>query len=468
MALGKGKSNLKKNTMKKQSNNIEASPRNRKGQQASGELNRRELRRRRRHRNQVAAVSVTIVIVGSAIFFGLWGAKQIINGFHTNSYNINTGIELESQEQGDVVANDEITIDSDIVESNEPVEYARDELDDVVDAYLADMTLEQKVAQMFIITPEALTNIPGPATIAGSKTETALQNYSIGGVLFQNKNFSDSAKAKDMITKTYAMGSRPLFTSVFEAGGGTGAFSSSPSLGVTATDSFATIGASGDTSQAYQAGATVGGYLSSFGIMLDLSAVADLGTPESFSSDPQVAADMVSNYVTGVKTSGVNVCLTHFPGTSQATGDKTTGITCTEQTLEDMEVTDFLPFRAGIASGADFVMVGHVCALNVTGDSTPSCMSSIIVTDILRNELGFRGVIITDRMDYPAITDYWTTEQATLMAVYAGVDMILCPDDYETAYVTLLTAVQDGTIPEERINESLHRIYRVQLAGTVQ
>lgn len=466
MALGKGKTKSKKDTLK-QFQNTDTSFGTKAGQQTAAEQSRREMRRKRRKRNQVVAVTVTIVVVGCAIFFGLWGTKQIINGFHTNSYNINKGIDLENKEPAEVQISDELEIKSDVVESDEPVEYVRDELDDVVDAYLADMTIEEKVAQMFIITPETLTSIPGPATIAGPKTEAALRERAIGGILFQNKNFSDSTKAKDMITKTYAMGTRPLFTAVFEAGGGTGAFSSSPSLGITMTDSFATIGESKDSSQAYQAGATIGGYLSSFGVMLDLSAVADLGTQEAFSSDPHVAADMVSNYVAGVKTSGVNVCLTHFPGTSQINGDKTTGIVTTEKTINEMEETDFLPFKAGIDSGADFVMVSHVCALNVNSDSTPACMSSTFI-DILRNEMGFRGVIITDRMDYPGITDNYSTELATLSAVMAGVDMILCPDDFERAYNALLTEVKAGKITEERIDESLHRIYRIQLAGTVQ
>lgn len=435
---------------------------------SKGELSRKEIRRRRRIRNQTLAYSALIMVVGVVIFFGLWGTKQIMNGFKNNHYNINTGIEPENQANAepDNTEVPEVTIETE--ESEQEEVYIRDELDDVVDAYLADMSLEEKVAQMFIITPESLTNIPGPATVAGAKTEAALNETAIGGVLFQSKNFSASDKTKEMVTKTYALGIRPLFTTAFEAGGGAGTISSVSAHGVTKTDNFATIGANQDTAAAYEAGAIIGTAMSNYGFTLNLSAVADLGTEESFGTDPALVSEMVSNYVLGVKSTGVNVCLTHFPGTSQIIGDSSKGMCYTEENIDEMRASDFLPFKAGIDAGAEFVMVGHVAASNITGDSTPASMSSVFITDLLRNELGFRGVVITDRMDYPAITEYWTTEEATLMAVNSGADIILCPDDFQVAYHALLSAVQNGTISEERINESLHRIYRVQLAGSAE
>lgn len=440
-----------------------------KQQKTTGvELSKREIRRRRRLRSQMMAYTSLILMIAVVFFFGLWGMKQILNGFKTNSYNINTGIEPGEQANSDIENVDVSVTETpiEVVESEEQIpEIVRDELDDLVDAYLADMSLEDKIAQMFIITPESLTEIPGPATVAGAKTEAALNQIAIGGVLFQSKNFADATKAKEMVSKTYALANRPLFTTVDEAGGKTGTLSSVSSLGFPATSSFSEIGATGDPSGAYEAGTTIGNALASYGFTLNLSAVADLGTDKSFGSDPQLVSDMVSNYVRGVKSANVNVCLTHFPGTSQVNGDPSKANCYTEESLDEMRVTDFIPFKAGIDAGAEFVMVGHISDAQVTGDNTPASMSSIFITDILRNELGFRGIVITDRMDYPAISEYWTTEEATLMAVNAGADIILNPDNYKTAYNALLQAVRDGVISEDRINESLHRIYRVKLAG---
>ena len=124
-------------------------------------------------------------------------------------------------------------------------------------------------------------------------------------------------------------------------------------------------------------------------------------------------------------------------------------------------------FKAAIDAGANMIMVGHMAAPSLVGDNTPSSMSSVIVTDILRDELGFEGVIITDAMDMSAISEYYESDHAAIMALKAGCDMILMPDDYEAAYNGVLQAVKDGVISEERVNDSLRRIYRIKLADKV-
>ena len=129
-----------------------------------------------------------------------------------------------------------------------------------------------------------------------------------------------------------------------------------------------------------------------------------------------------------------------------------------------MRSTDFIPFQKGIESGADFVMVSHVIAAAIDDSGIPSSLSEKVVTDTLRNEMGYDGIVITDALDMTAITDYYTSGEAAVMAVEAGVDMLLMPENYQEAYEAVLTAVQDGTISEERINESLTRIYRIKCA----
>ena len=124
-----------------------------------------------------------------------------------------------------------------------------------------------------------------------------------------------------------------------------------------------------------------------------------------------------------------------------------------------------MPFAVGIEAGADFVMVSHATVPALDGDNVPSSLSGKVITDTLRGELGFEGVVITDALDMTAITEYYTSEEAAVMALEAGADMLLMPEDFEAAYNAVLAAVQDGAISEERINESLNRIYRVKCAG---
>ena len=139
-----------------------------------------------------------------------------------------------------------------------------------------------------------------------------------------------------------------------------------------------------------------------------------------------------------------------------------------EKTKEDFETTDFLSFQAGIDAGADFVMVSHLSVPNITGDNTPASLSAKMITDILRGELGFNGVVITDAMDMKAVTEYYTADEAAVKALQAGADMILMPEDFETAYQGVLDAVNNGTLSEERINESLQRIYRVKYSDKAE
>lgn len=110
------------------------------------------------------------------------------------------------------------------------------------------------------------------------------------------------------------------------------------------------------------------------------------------------------------------------------------------------------------------IMVGHASVEALSGNLTPASMSQKVITDVLRNELGFQGVVITDALNMSAISEYYTSEQAAVMALKAGCDMILMPEDFVQAYTGVLNAVAEGTISEERINDSLKRIYRIKLA----
>ena len=169
--------------------------------------------------------------------------------------------------------------------------------------------------------------------------------------------------------------------------------------------------------------------------------------------------------VDGMQGTGVSACLKHFPGIGSTKEDTHDGKVEMETTLDSMKNSDFIPFQAGIEAEADFVMVSHVVAVSLDEDIVPSSFSSVVVTDILRGELGFDGVIITDALDMGAITDNYTSDEAAVKAIVAGVDMLLMPEDFEEAYTGLLTAVREGVISEERINESLRRIYRIKYAN---
>ena len=134
----------------------------------------------------------------------------------------------------------------------------------------------------------------------------------------------------------------------------------------------------------------------------------------------------------------------------------------TERTLEEFKAEEFLVFKAGIDAGAQMVMVGHILAPALTGDNKPSTLSKEVVTDYLRRDLEFNGIIITDAMNMSSISEYYSSDEAAVLALKAGCDMILMPEDFELAYHGVLMAIEEGILSEARINDSLKRIYRIK------
>ena len=168
-----------------------------------------------------------------------------------------------------------------------------------------------------------------------------------------------------------------------------------------------------------------------------------------------------------LKQAHVQSCLTRIGGQT-ISALPITGAAQTNRTKEEMEAEEFLPFQSGIEAGVDMIMVGHITAPNLTdGDSLPASISEKIITGVLRNELGYQGIIITDAMNMGAITEYYKSDVAAIMALKAGADMVLMPENFEEAYQGVLDAVVDGTVSEERIDDSLRRIYRVKLRSRV-
>lgn len=219
----------------------------------------------------------------------------------------------------------------------------------------------------------------------------------------------------------------------------------------------------------YDAGQVIAGSLRGLGFNFDFAPVADVAEgsnavigSRSFGSDAQLCASLVRVMTGSLMSGGVVPCVKHFPGYGSASGDDHNGPASVSRTLDELEACDFVPFRAAIEAGTPFVMVSHLAAPNVTGDDTPSDLSSVIVTDILRNKLGFSNVIITDSQQMASITGSCTAAEAAVQALSAGVDMILMPDDLQQAYDGVLAAVQNGTLTEQRIDESVLRILQVK------
>ena len=433
------------------------------------EAERRAYRHRRRIRNQIIAYLVILFVAVGIV------AGGIVVGSKAASF-VKQKRQAAEEKAKEEAAEQEEPEEEMVIDTPEPAEEETGEEEDILgelaESYYSEMSIENKVAGLFMVTPESITGVK-TATKAGDGTQEALNQYAVGGLIYFGQNILDKEQIMTMLSNTASMSNYPIFFAVDEEGGEVSRVANSK-VEVTKVDDMASIGAGGDASLAADAGTTIGSYLNEIGFNVDFAPVADVAGEgsalgdRSFGSDPQAVSEIVTSAVSGIEGTGVSACLKHFPGLGSTTEDTHDGRVEITKSLEEMRASDFVPFSAGIEAGADFVMVSHATAPALEEDNVPSSLSKKVITDILRGELGFEGVVITDALDMTAITEYYTTEEAAVMALEAGADMLLMPDDFEKAYNAVLAAVQDGTISEERINESLDRIYRVKCAGKLE
>lgn len=343
---------------------------------------------------------------------------------------------------------------------------------------LATMTAEQKVAQLFVVKPEGLTGV-GVATQAGTITQEALAKYPVGGMVYFSENIVGADQFRTMLSNTASYSKAagagvPAFLSVDEEGGlEVARIANSGLFDVPTFPAMAQIGASGDVSQAANVGSSIGSYLLQIGFNLDFAPDADVLTnpdnkvigSRSFSSDANVCAEMVSAEVKAMAATGCLPCVKHFPGHGNTLGDSHEQAVSTDKTLDELRACEFLPFSAAIEAGVPLVMVGHISTPNATGDDLPASLSSTMMGDILRKELGFDGVIISDSFSMGAITLGNSPADAAVAFFRAGGDMLLLPEDFPAAYQGVLDAIGAGTLSQDRIDESVRRILEAKAAA---
>ncbi|MCH5281218.1 MAG: hypothetical protein J1E61_07070 [Lachnospiraceae bacterium] len=349
-----------------------------------------------------------------------------------------------------------------------PIEEKQDEI-------LSDMTLEEKVAQLFVVTPEALSK-DADVLHGTSGLREGLMQYPVGGLIYFSQHIQSPEQVKGLLKASDAYGREasyvPLFLAVDEEGGTVARVANTPDMGVAKVDDMERIGAEGNENKAYETGKQIGSYLSELGFNLDFAPVADtLTNPDntvvkkrSFGSDPETVSKFSLAYLDGLMETGVIGTLKHFPGHGSTKGDTHDGYAYTDQTYAQLMAADLIPFRNGADKEVPFIMAGHISLPNVTEQDLPASLSYEILTEILREDLDYDGIIITDALNMGAIAERYSSGEACVLALEAGADMLLMPVDFENAYESVLTAVREGRLSEERINESVRRILYVKLS----
>lgn len=402
--------------------------------------------------------AIVVLIVMVCLTAGIWGIFMLRGsagkaGGHVENDNGNTGVAADVTERG-------TTTEEQTEDSQETTEVTEEEKPSLVDETLAGMTLHEKVCQMMFVTPEELTGEDG-VTVAGDATRQALENYPVGGIVYFAKNLESQDQVKEMIDNSQKYSSIGLFVATDEEGGVVNRLMDT--VGTTYIGSMYYYKDDGDET-AYENAYTIANDMSALGFNLDFAPVADVwSNPDNtvigeraYSDDYAQAAELVGNAVKGFNDGGVMCTLKHFPGHGDTAEDSHYSSAYVHRTKEEIMADEMQPFRSGIEAGAEFVMVGHLIVPDI--DEVPATLSYKIETGILRDELKFEGVVITDSFEMESIADNYSVDDAVVMSVKAGMDMILQPKDMASAVNSIEQAVADGELSEDRIDESVRRI----------
>ena len=355
-------------------------------------------------------------------------------------------------------------------------------LDSRIKAVMAAMTLEEKVGQMFVTYAYGST---ADTTAAGDVAQNQaaygadvhngadlVRKYHLGGIIYfsWSNNLVNPQQIGGLSnglqqTAMSAANPIPLQISTDQEGGVvTRILSGAVSPGNMA------IGATNNPVSAYSTAAATGSELRAMGINLDDAPVVDVNTnarnsadgPRSFGDRTLPVSLMSAAAVAGYQNNGVAAQAKHFPGLGDTEVNTDNGVAVTNETRDQLMSIDVPPFRAAIAAGTKSIMAAHIVAPALDPSGAPASLSKPMITGILRDQLHFDGVVATDSLGAGALADI-PADQIIIRAVEAGDDELLMPANLPIAYNALLTAVQDGTIPESRIDQSVYRILRMKL-----
>ena len=345
---------------------------------------------------------------------------------------------------------------------------------ELADDYLQTMTTEEKVGQLFILNLEQLDDTKGDFYEHRKVTEEmrkTISEYHIGGVLLFSRNLKNRKQTIRLNRKLQAASALPLFIAVDEEGGDVARIASNKRMKTTQFPSAEMIGKTKDDEYTYQMAKTIGTEIGELGFNTDFAPVADvklsslnmeIGT-RSFGDDPGVVSEHVSAFVQGLHQTGTCATLKHFPGQGSSDGNTHDGSVDLDSGISKLRNVDFVPFVTGISVGADFVMMSHISVSKVTESSVPASMSELMMKTILREELGFGKIIITDAFDMASITGLYNSSEAAKTAIKAGADIVLMPENFKEAYSGVLNGVSSGEISQEILDEAVTRILAVKI-----
>lgn len=360
------------------------------------------------------------------------------------------------------------------IDTKSDLETEKKLIDEEVKNILNKMSLKEKILQMFIVTPDDLTGVIS-TTKVGDITKNAFNEFPVGGIVFMGNNIIDENQITNMNLNLKKLSLERLsiipFLCIDEEGGTVARIADNKNFPVENVGTMKSIGDTSNTSNAYKTGEYLGKYLYDYGFNIDFAPVADVLVNDfntvvknrSFGKDSDMVSEMVVQEMLGLKSKNIYSVLKHFPGHGATLEDSHNDFAYSNRSIDEIRNCELIPFKKGINSGAEFIMIGHISMPEITNDNKPASLSSFIINDILRKELLFDGIVITDAMNMGAISNNYKTEESTVMAINAGNDIILMPSDFKASYEAVEKAVNENRISIQKVDESVSRIIKLKI-----
>ncbi len=322
------------------------------------------------------------------------------------------------------------------------------------------LTLEEKIAQMLIISFEGST--------LNSSLKEELEKYPVGGVILFKDNITDYNQTLNLITDIENTSKIPMFISVDQEGGKVARFTKVNPYQFTTIPPMAELGKTLNSSLAYDVGTVIAKELRTMHVNLNFAPVLDINKGNSFignrsfGADPTEVSKMAIALAQGLIDNSIIPVYKHFPGHGSTITDSHYELPIINKNKEELLNDDLIPFRRAIDAGAEVIMVGHLATPLLTGNNTPASLSKEIIQDLLIEELGYDGLIITDALNMQALTNYYTEQEIYEMAINAGVNILLMPKGIEDAINLIKDSLNKGTISLESINKSVTKILELK------
>lgn len=334
---------------------------------------------------------------------------------------------------------------------------------DPVAELLDELTIEEKIGQLLLVGMDG--------TAVNSQTRELINTYHVGGFIFYKDNIQNSEQALSLFNQLHkdnAKAKVPLFLSIDEEGGRVTRMPNE----FLRVPSAMKIANTGIVDAATEFGVSIGVKLNAFGINMDFAPVLDINSnpdnpvigDRSFGHEAELVSNMGVAMMKGIREQGVIPVVKHFPGHGDTSVDSHLGLPIVEHDIDRLRKLELQPFKAAISEGADVVMMGHIL-LPQLDPAYPASFSQMIIQDLLRKELGFEGVVMTDDMTMGAITENYSMEEAAVQFIQAGGNIVLVGHDFSKAKAVIeavTKAVLEGEISEEVLNERVYTVLRLK------